>query len=493
MTEQLEQFYELMHTLADLGRAQEILDWDREVMMPEQGAQQRAHELAALATVSHEKLTSPRLAGLLDDLEGTTDQLTPAQRADLREVRRSHDRAVKVPSRLVAEHARVCALAQGHWQAAREADDFPAFAPHLEQVFEITRQVASAVGGDDLYEVLLEDFEPGMTRDALNDLLDELEAGLRPLLQRLRSAGAPADDSVLRRGYPVEDQERFVRLVARDMGFDFAAGRLDSSAHPFTMGTARDVRITTRYLEDFLPAALFGLIHEAGHALYQQGLDPERVRDPSGGYCSLGVHESQSRLWENMVGRSRPFWTHYLPRLREIFPAQLDGVELDQFMAAINRVEPTLIRVEADEVTYNLHVVLRYRLETALLSRDLKPADLPGAWSEGMDRLLGIKPKSDREGCLQDIHWAAGAIGYFPTYSLGNLLAAQLMESIREDLPDLDASVEAGDLAPLRSWLEEKIHRPGRLRLAPELIQHVTGRPLSVRPFLRYLEQKAQR
>ena len=492
MTEQLEQLYELTHTLSDLARAQEVLDWDRQVMMPAAGAQQRALELAALATVAHEKLTSPALAELLDTLEPTAEQLPAAARADLREVRRSHDRAVKVPSRLVAEQVRVCALAQGQWQQAREADDFPAFEPHLARVIEVTRQVASAVGGGDLYDVLLEDFEPGMTREALDPLLAELEAGLRSLLEQVRSAGPPADDGVLRRSYDEAGQERFVRLVAGDMGFDFSAGRLDRSAHPFTMGTARDVRITTRYQEDFLPSALFGSIHEAGHALYQQGLDPDRMRDPSGGYCSVGVHESQSRLWENMVGRSRPFWSHYLPRLGEIFPAQLQGVGLDDFLAAINRVEPTLIRVEADEVTYNLHVVLRYRLETALLSGDLKPAELPGAWSEGMDRLLGITPGSDREGCLQDIHWAAGVIGYFPTYSLGNLLAAQLMETVRQDLPDLDASMEAGDLAPLRTWLAEKIHHPGRLHLAPELIQNVTGRPLSVGPFLRYLKQKVE-
>ncbi len=490
MSEQLEQFYEHTRLLADLGRAQEVLDWDREVMMPAGGAQQRALELAALATVAHERLTSPTLAALLDGLEQRAEELSAAALADLRETRRGHDRAVKVPSKLVAEHARVCALAQGQWQAARQDDDFARFAPHLERVLEVTRQVASAIGGDgDLYDVLLEDHEPGMTRAALEPLFDELEAGLRPLLERVLAAD-PAADAVLRRPYPEELQEQFARSVAADMGFDFAGGRLDRSAHPFTMGTGGDVRITTRYQEDFLPSSLFGLIHEAGHALYQQGLDPERFRDPAGGYCSLGVHESQSRLWENMIGRSRPFWTHRLPRLRELFPDQLDGVTLDAFVAAINRVEPSLIRVEADEVTYNLHIVLRYRMETALLTGDLPVAELPGAWADGMERLLGVRPANDREGCLQDIHWAAGAVAYFPTYTLGNLLAAQLMEAAREDLPDLDARVEAGELQPLRRWLQDKVHRPGRLMLAPELIPHVTGAPLSVAPFLRYLDHK---
>ena len=490
MKEQLEQLYELSRTMADLSRAQEMLDWDREVMMPRGGAQQRAHELAALATVSHEKLTSPHLGELVSALEQQPDQLSEAARADLRELRRAHDRAVKVPSRLVSEHVRVCALAQGQWQQAREENDFAAFEPCLTRVIEVTRQVASAVGGGDLYDALLEEYEPGMTRAELDPLLARLEAGLRPLLERIQAAGPPPDDSVLRRNYPAKGQERFARQVARDMGFDFSSGRLDRSAHPFTMGSARDVRITTRYLEDFLPAALFGLIHETGHALYQQGLDPERVRDPSGIFCSLGVHESQSRLWENMVGRSRPFWTHYLPQLKQIFPRQLDDVELETFLAAINRVELSLIRVESDEVTYNLHILLRYQLEIALLAGDLPPAELPGAWSEGMQRMLGITPDNDRDGCLQDIHWAAGAIGYFPTYTLGNLLAAQLMEVIRRDLPDLDDRVEAGDLAPLRRWLLEKVHHPGRLLLAPELIQQVTGSPLSVDAFLRYLDHK---
>ena len=490
MSEQLEQFYERTRLLADLGRVQEVLDWDREVMMPEGGAQQRAHELAALATVAHERLTSPRLAELLGDLEEQEDQLPAAARADLRETRQSHDRAVMVPSRLVAEHARVCALAQGQWQAARQDDDFARFAPHLEHVLEVTCEMASAIGGEgDLYDVLLEDHEPGMTRAALETLFDELEVGLRPRLERILAAG-PVDAAVLRRGYPEPGQERFGRMVAADMGFDFTAGRLDRSAHPFTTGTAGDVRITTRYLEGFLPSSLFGLIHEAGHALYQQGLDPERYRDPAGGYCSMGVHESQSRLWENMIGRSRLFWTHYLPRLRELFPDQLRGVSLEQFVKAINRVEPSLIRVEADEVTYNLHIMLRYRLETALVSGDLAVADLPGAWADGMEQLLGVRPATDAEGCLQDIHWAAGAVAYFPTYTLGNLLAAQLMETAHQDLPDLDAQVEAGELLPLRSWLGDKIHRPGRLMLAPELIQHVTGAPLSVEPFLRYLDEK---
>jgi carboxypeptidase Taq len=288
----------------------------------------------------------------------------------------------------------------------------------------------------------------------------------------------------------VEAQEDFCRSLAADLGYDYEAGRLDRSAHPFTNGTFRDVRITTRYSETFLNMALFGTIHETGHALYEQGLDPERFRMPAGQACSLGIHESQSRFWENVVGRSRPFWSRYFPKLRRAFPAALEGVEEGDFYRAINAVKPSLIRVEADEVTYNLHIILRFELERALLRGSLEPKDLPEAWRTGMKSLLGMEPPSDREGVLQDIHWAAGLVGYFPTYALGNLYGGQFLQALRADLPDLDARIAAGDFAPVREWLRIKIHRQGRRHLAPELCLRVTGSALSATPLMAYLEEK---
>jgi carboxypeptidase Taq len=292
------------------------------------------------------------------------------------------------------------------------------------------------------------------------------------------------------RTYPVAAQEALCRRMAADMGYDFEAGRLDRSAHPFTNGTFGDVRITTRYGETFLNMALFGTLHEAGHALYEQGLDAERYRNPSGQACSLGIHESQSRFWENLIGRSRPFWKRYYPELKKAFPGTLDDVDLERFYGAINVCEPSLIRVEADEVTYNLHIILRFELESALLSGDLRPADLPSAWREKSRALLGIEPPTDAEGALQDIHWSAGLVGYFPTYALGNLYGAQFLEAMRAEIPDLDARVERGDLLSPKAWLNEKIHVHGRRYLAPELCERVTGRPLSSGPLMAYLGKK---
>ncbi len=490
MSDELVRFRELTRTIADLERTEWLLNWDRQVMMPPAGAEQRSQELAAQAGAVHEKVCAPELGALIEELEQAPPQGAEA-RADLREARRRHDRAVKVPAELVIEHARVCAMAQPAWEEARTRDDFQLFLPHLIRVLEVSREVATAVSdGGDLYDALLQEYEPGMTRAVLDPLLEALEQRLVPLLEQIARETPAEADEVLTRPFPVQAQEAFALSIARDMGFDTDAGRLDRSTHPFTSGHCQDVRITGRFSETRLASGLFAVIHEAGHALYQQGLDRERYRDPAGSYCSLGVHESQSRLWENMVARAPAFWSHYLPRLKRAFPGALDDVDLERFVAALNHVQATPIRVEADEATYNMHILLRYRLETAMLSGDLAPADLPGAWDEGMQRLLGITPASQRQGCLQDVHWAAGLIGYFPTYTLGNLLAAQLMLCVLRDLPDLDDQLARGDLLPLRRWLGDSIHRHGRTYLAPDLIQRATGAPLSAGPFLDYLETK---
>lgn len=473
----------------DLSEAIQLLEWDQQTMMPPRGGEQRAAQLAALAEVVHERVCDPRLGELCASLEARGG-LSAELAADVREARRAHERAVKVPAMLVVERARVCALAQHAWESARPENNFAAFRPHLERVIELTRELARCIRPDAPYDALLDEYEPGMTRAELAPLFASLKTEIVRLLDRVRGAPRPPDDAVLRRRFPIEGQRAFCNRLVAAMGFDLEAGRLDVSAHPFTSGTLHDVRLTTRYNERYLPNALCGAMHEAGHGLYEQGLDPARRRRPSGGYCSLGIHESQSRFWENIVGRSRGFWRRFLPELRDALPGVLDDVEVEGFHRALNVVRPSLIRVDADEVTYGLHIILRFELEAALCAGELAAADLPGAWRDGMRETVGVAPPDDRDGVLQDVHWSAGLVGYFPTYTLGNLYAAAFWAAIRRDLPDAEAAIARGELAPIREWLRREVHAPGRLELAGELCRRVTGEPLSIRPFVAYLEAK---
>ncbi|MEJ2368341.1 MAG: carboxypeptidase M32 [Acidobacteriota bacterium] len=482
-------FYSMAGTLHDLAEIQGLLEWDQQVMMPRRGAEQRANQMASLAGLMHQKATSPEAGDAILKMENR-DDLTADERADVREARRAYDRAVKLPGELVQARAKAVAMAQSVWEEARPHNDFPTFKPHLEEVVKLTRETADALGGENRYDSLLEEFEPGMTEEHLQGLFKEIKTRLVPLIEAVRGAPGQPDASILRRSFPKGGQEAFCRSVVADMGYNMEAGRLDVSAHPFTIGTLADVRITTRYLEDFLPTALFGVIHEAGHALYEQGLAHERYRNPSGGSCSLGIHESQSRFWENMVGRSRSFWRHYYGPLKKQFPDALGDVNEDAFYRAVNTVKPSLIRVEADEATYNLHILVRFELESALLRGSLEAADLPEAWNTKMQSYLGVTPPDDRDGVLQDIHWSAGLIGYFPTYTLGNLFAAQFMETLRKDMPDLDDRVGRGELLPIRDWLRENIHQHGRRYLPGDLCIKVTGKPLSASASMDYLELK---
>jgi carboxypeptidase Taq len=486
MTESIQQFYDRAHRIFDLAQAQQALDWDQQVMMPPRGLDQRAHQLAALAAVVHEQVADPAYGEIIARLE-TRDGLSEDLRADLREARRSHDRGVKIPVRLVQARAEACALAQAAWTEARAASDFARFQPHLETVLALTREEADALGAANRYDALLDDYEPGMTEAQLAAVFQDLKGRLAPLLETVRGAARVPDAGILARTYPVEAQRAFCLRLVGDLGFDLQAGRFDVSEHPFTNGTLRDVRLTTRYQPGFLPSALFGTIHEAGHGLYEQGLDPARYRDPAGQACSMGIHESQSRLWENLVGRSRPFWSHYYGPLRAAFPGVLDDVPLDAFYGAVNAVAPSLVRVEADEATYNLHIILRFELESDLLAGRLEVRDLPGRWRDKMKQYLGIEPPDDRSGVLQDIHWSAGLIGYFPTYALGNLYAAQFLERMRQDLPDLDARIARGDLGAAKDWLNRNIHVHGRRWTAQDLCRRVTGAPLSAEPLMRHL------
>ncbi len=491
---ELTALHERATILADLGHVHSLLFWDQNTMMPPNGAPARGDQSATLETIAHERLTDPELGRLLDALEPWAAEQDPD--ADdvrlIRELRRDFEKAVRVPTSLAAEASRAAALGQAAWMEARASADFSRFRDALALQLDLRhRYVACFEGYGHPYDVLLDDFEPGMTTARLRPLLGELVDGLVPLVADVADDEPRPEGGPFGGPYAVEDQRRAVMDILEGVGFDPDGWRLDVAPHPFAQRIAPgDVRITTRYdLHDFT-GAYFGSLHEFGHGLYEAGI-PDRVgRSPLGSPVSQGVHESQSRLWENLVGRSRPFCAWALPRLAAHLPGALDGTTVDALYRGVNTVHRSLIRVEADETTYNLHIALRFELELALMEGTLAVDDLPHAWNDGMHRLLGLDVPDDAQGVLQDVHWGAGLIGYFPTYSLGNLMAAQLWEALRAELGELDAQLEAGDFGPLRAWLRERIHAHGRKLPPAELLHRVTGQELAVAPFMRYLRGK---
>jgi len=493
---------ERLRELRDLSAAAALLAWDQEVMLPPRGVPSRARQTAALAGVIHEKLCAQELGELIEGCaSASSGEPSAIDAAILREARRERDRAVKIPRALVTELAAAVSLAQQVWADARERDDWAAFAPHLAKLVGLKRQEAAAVGGGgEAYDALLDEYEPDTRAAQLEPLFTRLRGELTELLGAIVEAGAArggaarggaARTAVFPADFPIPAQEALSREVLAAIGFDMEAGRLDVSAHPFTSATSPgDVRLTTRYDPSDLRVGLYATIHEAGHGLYEQGIPPELAGTPAGDCASLGIHESQSRLWENMIGRSRAFWTRWGPRARALFPAALASVADEELYRAVNVVRPSLIRIEADEVTYNLHIVLRFELERALLAGAIEAADLPRLWNERMHGTLGVTPARAREGVLQDIHWACGLFGYFPTYTLGNLYAAQFHARAAAELGDLPGLVAGGDTAPLLGWLRRNIHARGRLLGAAELCREVTGRDLDAAPFVDYLWAK---
>jgi carboxypeptidase Taq len=486
-----------LREMAVLGSVGSTLRWDQEVMLPPAAAALRGEQIAILSTLHHGRRTSARLGELIAACEADAGLMADADAAaNLRNLRRDYDRATRLPTELVRELAEVSTLSLLRWREARAAGDFSAFAPWLERVVGLNRDTAEALGappGGELYDALLENFEPGMRAAELDRVFGELRAGLVPLIAELRENGTPPATEWMRTPLAVEAQAAFNRGVVERMGFDFGGGRMDVSTHPFCMGVGPgDTRLTTRYDGNRLLSALHGALHEAGHGLYDQGLPKgERFGQPLAMPASMGIHESQSRLWENFVGRGRPFWKWALPELqRRVGSATVAALDVDTVFRGLNRVQPSLIRIESDEATYNLHVMLRFDLERAMLRGDLPVAELPAAWNERMRADLGLRVPNDREGVLQDMHWAMGAIGYFPTYALGNLYAAQLWDAVCAALPTLDDELRQGELSGLLGWLRTQVHAHGRRYTAPELCERVTGRPLSHAPLLRYLAAK---
>jgi carboxypeptidase Taq len=494
MGTQLEQLKERLAQISDLRTAANFLSWDQQVNMPPGGSEARAHHLATVETLAHSRFVDAETGQLIEDATAETADL-PYDSDDaslVRVSRREYEKLHRVPNSLVAERARVSARAYNAWVQARAESNFALFQPHMERVIDLTIQFAEALGYEDhIYDALLDRYEPEIKTAEVAAAFEEMKVGLVPLVQEISERGKAVDDAVFNQEYPDQAQWDFGVLVLRDMGFDFRYGRLDRAVHPFTVGfSPHDVRLTTRIRPTRFQSGLFGTIHEGGHALYEQAIHVEIDRTPLFEAASFGIHESQSRLWENIVARSRAFWVHYFPKLRDFFPRQLAWVDLDTFYRAINKVEPSLIRVEADEVTYNLHIFLRFELEQALVERQLAVSDLPEAWNAKMEEYLGIVPPDDARGVLQDVHWADGYLGYFPTYALGNLLSVQFYAQALEETPDLPEQIAGGELRPLREWMGAKIHTHGRKFTPAEMVKRITGAEMSAVPFLNYLNEK---
>lgn len=473
--------------IALVGSTASILSWDQETYLPSGAADYRAAQLSYLAAHAHSLATSDDYLRYLAEAEALDDGSDPTRSANLRELRRESDRSVKIPTELIARQSTAESAAHHAWIAARKASDFSTFAPHLQKLVDLAREKADLWGfASEPYDALLEGFERGTSTAAIAALFDDLAKSLAPISAKAVAKTKAAAPTLPGGPYPIRAQQDFNALVAAEIGFDFHMGRIDTTTHPFctTLGP-KDIRLTTRYDESDFTSSLFGVMHEAGHGMYEQGVPAEDFGLPSGGAVSLGIHESQSRLWENQVGRSPEFWGKFYPIAQEHFP-QLKGFPLADFLNYIHRSEFSPIRVEADEATYDLHIILRFRIERMLLNREITVAEVPATWNRHFEESFGFAPPDDAHGCLQDIHWSMGGIGYFPTYTLGNINAAQLFAAATS-VPEIAKATASADYQPLLSWLRENIHRHGGTIDPPALMERATGKPPSTADYLKHL------
>jgi carboxypeptidase Taq len=493
MENKLNQLKAILGEVKDLEHTIQILSWDQQTYMPPGGAEDRSHLLSTVSKIAHEMASAPKVGQLLDDLQNEANGWDPDS-DDARIVkvaRRQYEKKTRVPAKKVAEFAQVTAVAEHVWQTAREQNNFAMFRPHLEKIVDLRREYAGYFAPyDHVYDPLLDDYEPGMKTAEVRAIFAALRPQQVALIQAIKER-PQVDDSFLHIDFPEQGQWDFGVEVATKFGYDWNRGRQDKTAHPFTTTFGiNDVRITTRFLADHAGSGLFSTMHEAGHAMYEQGVALTLARTPMANGASYALHESQSRMWENLVGRSLPFWEYFYPILKKYFPSQLNGVSLEKFYKGINQVAPSLIRVEADEATYNLHIMLRLELEIALMEGSLEVKDLPEAWNNRMQDYLGLTPPNDTLGVLQDIHWSDGYIGYFSTYALGNLVSVQLWEKINGDIPDLYDQFRRGEFSQLLGWLRKKIHSHGAKFEPQELVQRVTGSKIDATPYVRYLSTK---
>ena len=494
MEDKLQHLKELLGEVDDLNKAAAVLDWDLQTYMPPAGTETRAMQLATLQKLAHARFVSDEVGQLLADLQPLAAELAFESDAAslIRVTAREYAKARKIPAALVAELAQKTALAHNIWMQARQAQDFAQFQPALEELVDLIRRKAEYLGyAEHIYDPLLDIYEPGLKTAEVTAIFDVLKAELIPLIREIAAQRDVVQDTVFQGTFEVEKQWQFGVEVLKQIGYDFERGRQDKSAHPFTTSfSPDDVRVTTRLDSNLFTSAFFSSVHEGGHALYEQGVAPALVRTPLCSGASMAVHESQSRLWENIIGRSRAFWTYFLPRLQQLYPAQLADATVERVYQAVNVVRPDYIRVEADELTYNLHIFLRFELETALMAGEIAVKDLPELWNHKMQTYLGLTPPNVALGVLQDVHWSAALFGYFPTYALGNVLSVQFYDCLLRDRPNLSEEISRGEFAPLLAWLRQQIHVHGAKFTPPELVRRVTGAQIDPQPYVNYLKNK---
>lgn len=490
ISELREKLLELYH----IGSALAVLHWDQEVFMPPKGAALRAATISNLAGILHEKFISKDFSDLLNKGKKQLDagKLNDEESAIVRELWREYERQKKLPVAFVKEMAQIFSEGHNVWIKAREKSDFKIFLPYLKKIVALKRKEAELVGfKKSPYDALLDTYEPNATSEEISMILAELKNFLIPFVKKISKSKVKINPEIIRGNFPIDKQKQFNEEIARKIGFDFEAGRMDTSVHPFASGFhPNDVRITTRFNKDDILHSLFGAVHETGHALYEQGLDPENFGTPLGEAISLGIHESQSRMWENIIAKSKNFWKYFYPKLQKKFPKPFSKIKLSDFYSAINVVKPSLIRTEADEVMYNLHIILRFEIEKDLIEGTIEVEDLPKIWNAKMKEYLGVKVPNDAMGVLQDTHWSGGGIGYFPTYTLGNLYAAQFYLTAKKYIINLEKEISAGEFGYLRRWFREKIHIHGKMFSASDLVREVTGEPLNIQYFIDYLKEK---
>lgn len=483
-----------VHESTLLGSIQGLLEWDERTKLPLKSGDFRAEQVTYLAGKIHQRVTDPQLADWLVELDSMTADLDSHSlvRATVTELRREFEKQSKLPQKLVEEMTKLTIVGQQKWGEARGQNNYAMFAPTLSRMIELKKEQAAILGGTNRpYDVWLDDFEPFESTDNVSRVLDDLKKDLVPLVDRIKGSDQNADVSILSRFYSRDLQAEFATQAAKAIGFDFDRGRIDETTHPFCTGIApNDCRITTRYDERFFNSAFFGTLHEAGHGIYDQGVPSEYFGIAPGMFCSLGIHESQSRMWENQVGRSLSFWEYFFPIAKSTFPDTLSDVDLRSFYRAVNHVQPSFIRVEADEATYDLHIIIRFEIEQLIANSEIEVDSIPDAWNEKYLEYLGISPDNYAEGVLQDVHWAAGLFGYFPTYTLGNLYASQFYGQATSDLGDLESQFKNGNFTQLKEWLNENIHSRGRCYRAKQLVELVTGKSLSHKPRIEYLTSK---
>jgi carboxypeptidase Taq len=486
--------------IAIFQSAESIIHWDMETMMPPKAIKLRSQQLALLSRIDHKMSTDPEIGKLLEKImrHPEYDELDEIQKRNVYLIKKNYDEQTKLPEELVAEIAKQRAITVDTWKKAKAAKNFVMFKPELEKLVELQKKAAEILmkvkETANPYDALIDIFEPKMTAKAITTVFDELREGLVSILKKCENAPNQPDTSILKRKVPIDKQRQIAKLLAESVGYDIASknagGRIDETEHPFTTGYYDDVRITTHYFEDNFASSIFSVLHEAGHAMYEQNLNQKWMYQPVGNACSSGFHESQSRFVENIIGRSHEFWVYQLPKLKEIVGRTIADLKLDSFVHAINQVTPSKIRVEADEVTYGLHIIIRFDIERDLFADKIAVKELPEIWNQKYKDYLGIKIENDSEGVMQDTHWASGLYGYFPSYALGNIYSGQILAAMEKDQPNWREQIKKGNFDSVKNWLIKKIHTNGNLYDPPELIRKITGKELNVKPYLTYLEKK---